>query len=55
MINIRNGVYFFSTSLNDGYLEVWHHSRADPGFKKRGGAVASGARSQDFFGQFRDF
>ena len=26
---------------------------ADPGIEKGGGAVASGARSQDFFGQFR--
>ena len=26
---------------------------ADPGFEKRGGAVASEARSQDFFGQLR--
>ena len=26
---------------------------ADPGFEKGGGAVASGARSQDFSGQFR--
>ena len=26
---------------------------ADPGFEKGGGAVGSGARSQDFFGQFR--
>ena len=26
---------------------------ADPGFKKGGGAVGSGARSQYFFGQFR--
>ena len=25
MINIRNGVYFSSISLNDGYLEVWRH------------------------------
>ena len=25
MFNIRNGVYFFSISLNDGYLEVWLH------------------------------
>ena len=28
-------------------------SGVDPGFEKGGGAVASGARSQDFFGQFR--
>ena len=26
---------------------------ADPGLEKRGGAGASGARHQDFFGQFR--
>ena len=24
-IYIRNRVYFFSISLNDGYLEVWRH------------------------------
>ena len=29
------------------------YSGADPGFEKGGGAVSSGARSQDFFGQFR--
>ena len=28
-------------------------SGADPGFEKGGGAVASGARSENFFGQFR--
>ena len=32
---------------------ISHPPGADPGFEKGGGAVASGARSQDFFGQFR--